>query len=87
MFQRRGDERHELTFVLADPGRDSWFAAWTPGETGGLLDEALDGLPRCDVELYVPLDRGAERRVVSARRIDLDVAIPVLLGLDRKSVV
>ncbi len=57
---------------------------WTPGQTGGLLDPdpvAGDGLASVDIELVLPRSRGVERRVVAARRLPLDTAIPLLVEL------
>ena len=84
MLEQKGNDAFELTFVATDPPRESWFALWTPDQTGGLLDASTnvdDSLERVDVDLFVASGKVVERRNVAARRLPLDVAIPLLAEL------
>ena len=90
MLGQQGHEAFELTFVPSDPPRDSWFALWTPGATGALLDGVEmdggvgqdDGLERVDIELYVRSKHaGVQRRMVAVRKLSLETAIALLVEL------
>ncbi len=76
-----------VTFVEADPARESWFGWWNPNSPGGLFDASTDLgqaeralLPRQELTVHQPAARGTTKTTVSAVRLDLAEAID-LLGL------
>lgn len=81
----------ELTFVPADPPRESWFALWSPddvhgrGEPGALFEAAQGGARRDELELVVPAGAGVERRMLGVGRVEMADAIESLLALPAAS--
>ncbi len=70
-----------LTFVDADPARESWFACWDPSSPGGLFDAANNvdpALPRHDLVVHQAAARGTAKATVSAVRLDMAEAIDLL---------
>ena len=67
-----------LTFVAADPPRQSFFAAWDPDNPGGLGAEST-----LDIELALPASRGTQKRSVAAQKFLLTDAIDQLTTLRR----
>jgi len=67
-----------LTFVAADPPRQSFFAAWDPDNPGGLGAEST-----LDIELALPASRGTQKRTVAAQKFALTDAIDQLTTLRR----
>jgi len=65
-----------LTFVAADPPRQSYFAAWAHENPGGLGLHA-----DVDVELALPADRGTRKQRVAACKISMHQAIELLATL------
>ena len=83
-----GPHQH-LTFVEADPPRNSWFAVWDPDDLGGLLQSEVGAasgtspesgveLPTTPVDLVIPGMRSTSIATVSAGRLDLAHAIELL---------
>ena len=75
------DLRLDLTFVEADPPRQSWFACWDPDDPGGLFHcgEADDGADRtASIALQLPAKRGTVRTMVTAQRLTMADAIDAL---------
>lgn len=72
----------QMTFVEADPARESWFACWDPESPGGLFAAAeLDPdspANRQDVTIHQPATRGTTKATVSAVRLELAEAIDLL---------
>ncbi len=78
-----------ITFVDADPARESWFACWDPASPGGLFDTTHNlepALPRQDLVVHQSAARGTTKTTVSAVRLEMAQAIDLLGPLGHRDV-